>query len=482
MSLRRALCVFLCVVHGLGAADLASKIQRVLDSADGLRSGFLGLQIINLKTGDVLFESNADHLFVPASNSKLFTTALGLTRLGPDYRFHTTVVASSAPDADGRIVGAVTLIGDGDPNLSGRELPYRVDSPRGDGLRAIEELAGQIAARGVRRIDGDIVGDDSAYLWEPYPDGWGQGDALWEYGAPVSALTINDNAFVLNVYPGDPARISIDPPLEFYQIENLVEAGSPKNIKIGRESGSRQLRIWGTLPPNDPGLSELLAIDDPALYAAVALRDALERRGVAIRGSAIARHWLPGKPVEPTNGIELARQDSAPLLEDLRVTAKVSQNLHAELILRAVARARRGAGNRQAGIEEMRVFLKEAGVPASEYVLNDGSGLSRTSLVTPDAVVKLLRFMYRSPQRENWLNILPVGGEDGTLRLRLRGTAAAGRIHAKTGSLTHVTALSGYAERKDGTMLAFSFLANNQSAPAGEVRAALDKICVLMTE
>src|SRR5580704_6662253 len=260
MSLRRALCLFLCLVGGLGAADLAGKIQRVLDSATGLRRGFLGLQIVNLGTGDVLFESNEDHLFVPASNSKLFTTALGLTRLGPDYRFHTTVVASSAPDADGRIVGAVSLIGDGDPNLSGRELPYRVDSPPGNGLRAIEDLAKQIVGRGVRRIDGDIVGDDSAYIWEPYPDGWGQGDALWEYGAPVSALTINDNTFTLNLYPGDPARISIDPPLEFYQIDNLVETGSPKKIKIGREPGSRQLRIWGKLPPNDPGLSELLAI------------------------------------------------------------------------------------------------------------------------------------------------------------------------------------------------------------------------------
>jgi D-alanyl-D-alanine carboxypeptidase/D-alanyl-D-alanine-endopeptidase (penicillin-binding protein 4) len=482
MSLRRTLCSFLCLLGGVAAADLPGKIQHVLDGATGMRRGFVGLQIVNLRTGAVLFESNADHLFVPASNTKLFTTALGLTRLGPDYKFHTTVVASGEPDADGRIAGAVSLIGDGDPNLSGRELPYRVESPRGEGLRAIEDLAGQLVARGVRRIDGDIVGDDSAYVWEPYPGGWGQGDALWEYGAPVSALTINDNAFMLNLYPGDPARISIEPPLEFYQIDNLVESGSPRKIKIGREPGSTQLRIWGMLPPKDPGLSELLAIHDPALYAAVALRDALTRRGVVIRGGAVARHSLPGAPVAPTPGFELARLDSLPLLEALRVTTKVSQNLHAELILRAVARALRDAGSREAGIREMRVFLKQAGVPASEYQLADGSGLSRTSLVTPGAVVKLLRFMYASSHRENWLSLLPVGGEDGTLRLRLRGTVAAGRIHAKTGSLTHVTALSGYAERKDGTMLAFSFLANNQIAPAGEVRAVLDKICVLMTE
>ena len=480
--MRRTLCAFLCLAGALAAAGLPAKIQEVLDAASAIRRGYLGLQIVDLGSGEILFESNADRLFVPASNSKLFTTALGLTRLGPDHRFHTTVVAGGEPDREGRLSGALTLVGGGDPNLSGRELPYRVDSPAGDGLQAIEDLASQVVARGVRRIDGDIVGDDTAYVWDPYPDGWGLGDALWEYGAAVSALTINDNGFILRVLPGDPARISIEPPLEFYQIDNQVRAGAARRIRVEREPGSRQLRIWGTLPLKGPAQAELLAIHDPALYAAAALRDALARRGVAIRGDAVARHALPGQTVEPATGFELARRDSAPLLEDLRVTAKVSQNLHAELILRAVARARRGAGSVEAGLAEMRAFLKEVGVTPNEYHPTDGSGLSRKNLVTPGAVVKLLQFMYRSPHRENWLSLLPIGGEDGTLKLRLRNTAAAGRIRAKTGALTHVSSLSGYALRGDGSMLAFSFLANNQDAASAEVRAVLDKICVLITE
>src|SRR5262249_38524032 len=161
---------------------------------------------------------------------------------------------------------------------------------------------------------------------EPYPDEWGVGDALWEYGAPVSALTINDNALLLRVLPGDPARISVSPPLEFYQIDNAVGIGSPRKIRIEREPGSRQLRVWGVLPLKEQGVAELLAIHDPAQYAAVALRDALARRGVAIRGEALARHALPRESAEPLRGSELARRDSAPLLEDLRVTAKLSQN------------------------------------------------------------------------------------------------------------------------------------------------------------
>ena len=482
MNLLRTLALFWFLISALPAAGLPAKIQQVLDASTRVQRGFLGLAIVNLASGEVVFESNSSHLFVPASNTKLFTTALGLTRLGPDYRFHTTVVASPEPDRDGRIAGTVTLVGGGDPNLSGRELPYRLDSPPGDGLQAIEDLASQVAARGIRRIDGDIVGDDTVYVWEPYPDGWGLDDAVWEYGAPVSALTVNDNAFRLSVLPGDPARIAIDPPLEFYQIDNLVRTGAERKIHIEREPGSRQLRIWGTLPSKGPGQSHILALHDPALYAAAALRDALARRGVAIHGEAIARHALPGQPLEPAAGFELAQRESALLLEDLRVTAKVSQNLHAELILRAVARARRGVGSVEAGLEEMKAFLKEMGVGADEYQLTDGSGLSRKNLVTPGAVVKLLQFMYNSPHRADWMSLLPIGGEDGTLKLRLRNTGAAGRIHAKTGALTHVSSLSGYAERRDGTMLAFSFLTNNAGVPSAEVRAVLDKLCVVMTE
>jgi D-alanyl-D-alanine carboxypeptidase/D-alanyl-D-alanine-endopeptidase (penicillin-binding protein 4) len=479
---RLAAFLALSLAGALSAADLPAKIRKVLGEGPAIERGFLGLKIVDLATGKVLFEDHANSLFVPASNSKLFAAALALVRLGPDYRFRTTVIAGKEPDSEGRLDGDLSLIGGGDPNLSGRELPYRVDSPPGDALQAIEDLAGQIVARGVRRIEGDIVGDDTAYTWAPYPPGWALDDALWEYGAPVSALTINDNTFTLKILPGDPARISVDPPLDFYQIDNLLRPGSERKIKVDREAGSRQLRVSGTLPLRGAGQSEILAIHDPALYAAVALRDALTRRGVDVRGEAVARHALPGEPAALPVGVELARRDSGPLLEDLRVTAKVSQNLHAELMVRAVGRARRGSGSLEAGLEEMQEFAKEIGITPDEFQPRDASGLSRLNLVSPAAVVKLLQFMYRSPQRENWIGLLPIGGEDGTLQTRLRNTSAARRIHAKTGSLTHVNSLSGYAERADGTMLAFSFLTNNQNAPAAEIRAALDKLCVAMTE
>jgi D-alanyl-D-alanine carboxypeptidase/D-alanyl-D-alanine-endopeptidase (penicillin-binding protein 4) len=181
-------------------------------------------------------------------------------------------------------------------------------------------------------------------------------------------------------------------------------------------------------------------------------------------------------------GVELAQRVSAPFIEDLRITAKVSQNLHAELALRAVGRARRNLGSFEAGVAEIQAFLAEAGIDPDAYNLADGSGLARLNLVTPASVVKLLRFMYASPARDHWISILPVGGQDGTLSARFPETAAAGRVHAKTGSLAHVSALSGYVERPDGGWVAFSILVNNYNGRAADVRGVLDRICTLIME
>jgi D-alanyl-D-alanine carboxypeptidase/D-alanyl-D-alanine-endopeptidase (penicillin-binding protein 4) len=489
--------VALQITQPLTAAGLAARIRAFLDASPVARTSFWGVQIVDLDQHRVLFDLNPNRLFLPASNAKLFTAALALMRLGPAYRFQTRVLADRAPDQAG-CVASLRLVGGGDPNLSGRAIPYRQSTePAADPLQAIEDLAGQVFARGVRCVDGDIVGDDTAYVWEPYPDGWSMDDGVWDYGAAVSALSINDNTLTVTVLPGDDAaRILVAPPLDYYEIDNRARTVRPaegkivRKIVIDRLPGSRQLRIWGTLPPNDPGEIETLGIDDPARYAAYALRDRLARQGIAIRGEARARHLFPnqvadlekGPAPEPEAGVELADRESAPLLEDLRITAKVSQNLHAEMALRAVARARRRIGSREAGLAEMRTFLEEAGIGRSSFTFADGSGLSRLDLVSPAAVAALLAYLYRSAARDQWLSLLPVGGQDGTLHARFAGTRAAGRIRAKTGSLSHVSALSGYAQRGNGQMLAFSILVNNYNGPAADLTGAIDRICELMVE
>jgi D-alanyl-D-alanine carboxypeptidase/D-alanyl-D-alanine-endopeptidase (penicillin-binding protein 4) len=492
------LLAFALAVCPLSAAGLPENIQKLIDSNPAARTAFWGIQIVDLATGKTLYELNPDHYFVPASNTKLFSTALALNRLGSNFTFLTRVLADAPPDAAGRIAGPLRLIGGGDPCLSARAIPYRTGPITGNPLAAIEDLADQIAARGIKRVDGGIVGDDTWYVWQPYAVGWSVDDPQSDDGPPISALTLTDNAQTLSVQPGaasgDLAAISFTPPIEFYRVENRIQtvpAGGPRAIHFKRIPGSRDAQLWGTIPLRDRGIDLLISVEDPAEYTARALKLALETRGITVQGEPTALHLFPDEVADltqapaaapPPEGLELARRVSPPLLEDLRITAKVSQNLHAELALRAAARARRDVGSFEAGMEEMKAFLSEAGIDPTAWHLMDGSGLSRLDLVTPAAVVKLLRYMYDSPARDDFLSLLPIGAQDGTLSGRFAETAAAGRIHAKTGSLSHVSALSGYIERPTGEWVAFSILVNNYNSRVAEVRGIMDRICNLILE
>jgi D-alanyl-D-alanine carboxypeptidase/D-alanyl-D-alanine-endopeptidase (penicillin-binding protein 4) len=480
------------------ATGLPEAIQKLIDSSPAARTAFWGIQIVDLTTGKTLYELNPDHYFVPASNAKLFSTALALTRLGPDHTFQTRVFADAPPDSQGRITGDLRLIGGGDPNLSARAIPYRMGPTTGNPLAAIDDLADQLAARGIRTVSGDIVGDDTWYVWQPYAVGWAIDDPQSDDGPPISALTLTDNVLNLSIRPGaavgDVAALTLNPPSEFYRIENRVRtvaAGGERRIHFHRIPGSRDAVLWGTIPLRDRGQDMLTSVEDPAEFAAEALRNALEARGITVEGAGRAQHLSPDQLADPTQappteapeGVELAHRVSARLIEDLRITAKVSQNLHAELLLRAVGRARRNVGSFEAGMAEMKSFLADVGVEPAGYNLLDGSGLSRLDLVTPATVIKLLRFMYDSPARDNWLSIFPIAGQDGTLSTRFGSTPAAGRVFAKTGSLSHVSALSGYIQRPEGTWLAFSILVNNYGGRGvAEVRGVMDRICNLILE
>jgi serine-type D-Ala-D-Ala carboxypeptidase/endopeptidase (penicillin-binding protein 4) len=396
------------------------------------------------------------------------------------------------------VAGNLVLAGGGDPNLSGRVLPYRTGSAgvTGNPLAALEDLANQVAGRGVTRIDGDLVGDDTWYVWEPYVAGWALEDTVSDDGAPVSALAVNDNLVTLTVRPagraGEMALLSWRPLGETYAVENRVRtvASGERSLRLERLPGSRGAVLSGSVPLRDRGADFVLGVDDPALHAATLFRRLLEERGITITGQTLARHRDPAEvadlvhgPAEPAaaGNVELAARTSAPLLEELRVMDKVSQNLHAEMALRAVAKARRGVGSREAGVDEMKTFLGEVGIEPSAAHLVDGSGLARLNLVSPSAVVKLLRYVYATPERDRWIALLPVGGTDGTLSTRFGDSAAAGKVHAKTGSLNSVSALSGYIERPSG-MVAFSILVNNYNGAAAEVRAVIDRICTLLSE
>jgi serine-type D-Ala-D-Ala carboxypeptidase/endopeptidase (penicillin-binding protein 4) len=523
--------------------DLTKEINAVL-SQPPLNRAHWGVDVVDLDTGKALYSQNSDQLFLPASNAKLFTTAAVLAIAGPDYRFRTTVEAEGKIDDNGRLLGDLVIFGRGDPNISGRVLPYALKTQRTPPhTQILEEMADQVARNGLKIVDGDLIGDDTLYAFERYAEGWAWDDLQWIDGAPVSALTFNDNVVFVNVlpgeHPGDKAVITVEPETSYYELENRVvtsSLGVTKRVGIHRDPGSKKIALWGSLPLGDAGMKEPMSIEDPAEFVAQLFRTMLERRGITIRGKTRARHGegaqfydpIPPPLKLPAPGIDnpapnrpggtpetagtapqpgatqtenplsatpaqrapeadspsankvLAEHLSAPLIDDIRVTNKVSENLHAELALRLVGKLRGDGGSFEGGIAAIKQFLLQAGLKEDEFTFLDGSGLSRRDLVTPAATVQLLIYASRQPWGRAFEESLPVSGVDGSLSERFQKTPAMGLIHAKTGSLSHVNALSGYGQTQSGERFVFSIFCNNHNLTASKALAAIDAVLRLL--
>jgi D-alanyl-D-alanine carboxypeptidase/D-alanyl-D-alanine-endopeptidase (penicillin-binding protein 4) len=472
---------------------LARRVDSILASPE-LQRNLWGVQVVSLPDGRVLYQHNAEKLMQPASNTKLFATAAALGLIGPEYKFQTTVETATAPDSKGRITGEIVLVGRGDPNLSARVLPFKDKTElQGSTTQALEEMADEVAKAGVKQVDGDVIGDDTYYLWE-FPDGWTRDDLQWDYGAPVSALTVNDNSVFLDIGPGDnvgdKAAIKLDPASDYFQINNRIVTGAPgskKEIGIHRDPGSKRIELWGSIPLGSKTDGEEIAVEDPAEFAAQIFRTLLIKRGIAVMGIARAKHIVasdepavpePGGGSQSTQGcgtncaaapqaapaparVVLAMHESKPLYEDLRVTNKVSQNLHAELALRLLGKLKANNGSIAGGLSALKGFLAQAGIQPDEYFFRDASGLSRETLATPAAFTKLLRYIYTQPWADRFEDTLPRSAVDGGLRERLNRDHAKEHVRAKTGLYEHVRTLAGYAQTASGQNVAFSIMANN---------------------
>jgi D-alanyl-D-alanine carboxypeptidase/D-alanyl-D-alanine-endopeptidase (penicillin-binding protein 4) len=473
-------------------ADVDRFRQRVEAalSATGPDKGAWGILVEDAATGEILYARNPDGYFMPASNAKLFTTALALATLGLDYRVRTSVVSNGTLDAKGVLGGDLVLIGRGDANLSNRKFPFgKKEEREGPPEKVMAEFANAVAARGVKEITGDVIADDSLFQHEKFPSGWLVDDILWSYGAAVSAIAVNDNTFTLDVHPGtqegDPARSDAGLAADFYTVENSAvtsSRGAVEKLALARDPGSRLLRLSGTIPVDAPTRRMTIAIEEPAEYAASLLAHLLEARGIKVDGRPGARHTPePGVAPAPLQTI-LAERNSVPLSDEVRLTNKNSENLHAELLLLLSAHEKVGAQNYEDAMNFAAGFYKSAGIADGDVVLSDGSGLSRKDLVTPRAVVQLLRYAAGQPWGELYRSTLPVAGEDGTLSDRMKNTPAANKIFAKTGTIGHGNALSGYATSLQGERIAFSILGNNNNMHAQDANKVIDAISLAMVE
>lgn len=493
------LLIFLATTVFAGAQEKGSKektsraTERFAERADKLVNaspvdkGEWGLLVVDADSGATLYEKNAGHYFEPASNMKLLTTALALDTLGPEYRFRTTVETNGTLGADGKLSGDLILVGRGDPNLSNRKFPYEAKEEfEGPPERALADLADALVARGVKEVTGDVVGDDSYFPRERYPEGWEIGDIVWEYGAAISAIAVNDNTVTVTLTPGEKAGDAVQESLEPETLEFTVKnevatigAKEKPELRLTRETGTDAVVVRGTMAAKSTPRKLVLGVQEPAQHAAILLALLLAERHIKVDGKVRAIH--DPDPSESSRTV-LVEHMSIPLKDSVKLVNKISQNLHTELLLRTAARQQGRWVTPEDLLKFPEAFYAKAGIPEGDVIQTDGSGLSRRDLVTPRAFVGVLQYAQKQAWFPAYLASLPVAGEDGTLNERMKEAPLAGKIHAKTGSVTHVRSLSGYAETPGGRKLIFSFLSNNQGAKNHEVHEAIDGLCLAMME
>ncbi len=523
----RLLAVAVCLAASASAAQspvppasVADQIAQILSAPEVARAHW-GISVTTLD-GTPIYALNDAQLFQPASNVKLFTTAAALAVLGPDFTLTTRLTGRLDP-ATHTVEGDLTLLGAGDANLDSEDLPYIPPAARPkpdpkhpiphqpNPMRDIHDLVAQLAAKGVRQIHGDIVGDDTLFPWEPYAQDWAIDDAVWGYGAPVSALSIADNQLRLQIAPGTaaglPAEITLEQPVPYYTVENETHTVAAKaeatGVQVDRPIGSRVLRIYGTIALKDEPDVEHVAIEDPAEFAAMVLRNSLLEQGIAVTGKARASHRLVSDatgfltasrhmqapqqlvpqdrscptPVSEPGVLDLAVHRSLPLSVDLVLTNKVSENLHAELLLHRLGlRTACNRGSTAEGAGLVRAFLAHAGIDPDDFIFFDGSGLSGHDLVTPRAAARLLAYAVTQPWFATWRSSLPIAGEDGSLTSRFSHPPLKDHVFAKTGTLSEVRALSGYIDAASGRTLIFSILVGNHLPGGPADRDAMDRI------
>lgn len=453
-------------------AELQDKIRLRL-ARDTVRRGRVGIKIVSLNTGKVLFENDADKYFMPASNMKNFTVSTAMERLSPDFRVVTSVYAPAPPDSTGTVKGELRIFGRGDVSIS-------TAFNNSDYYKGIDNLVEKIVQAGVKRIEGDLVGDESYFSGDALPGTWEWDDLQTYYGAEISALPVNDNAIDISVTPGQsgyPCFVKILPLNPLMRVANKCitsAAGGKRDLRVVKLVNQNVIEVSGSVPASDSEYKDSIAITHPAELFMFLLRQRLEAKGIAVTGATRVESQPPvanGSAVPTPTRVEITRLESPPFSEIAAKTMKPSQNMYTETILRIlgeqVGRPQGGSGeSMQLGLAVVKSFLASIGVPADGIVQHDGSGLSRHDLITPAAVVTVYTYMAKqSKYAQAWRDSLTIAGVDGTLKNRMKGTAVEGNLRGKTGTIDQVSALSGYLTTVGGEQVVLSIVVNGVPTP-----------------
>jgi D-alanyl-D-alanine carboxypeptidase/D-alanyl-D-alanine-endopeptidase (penicillin-binding protein 4) len=462
------------------AAVQVTPLQQQLDTLlqDPRYNGSqVGLVVRDATTGETLYDHDGSTRLLPASNTKLFSSTAAMHTLGADYRFHTDVLAT-APVQDGKLRGDVYLKGFGDPTAL--ESDY-------------VGLAQQLAKSGIKRINGDLIADDTYFDKVRLGDSWAWDDEPFYYNAQISALTLAPNTdydsgtAIVESLPGAavgaPVQLTLVPANGVIKLVNTAKtgaAGSSNTLSIERDHGTNIVRVTGSVPADDTLSQEWVTVWEPTLYAADVFQRALAAQGIRVDGHIRTS-------ASPAAARRLARDESMTVGELMTPFLKLSNNMHAETLVKAIGAVAAASGSWSAGLGVVTQYAQSLGVDTSTIRLSDGSGLSRKVNVTAKSVTDILIGAQKEPWFQQWYDALPIAGNPnrfvgGTLRSRMVNTPAANNLHGKTGSLTGVTALSGYVSTKDGRKLVFSMISNNYLTSPRSIEDAVGVLLASWTD
>ncbi len=483
---RSVLLLLLALLVASGASaqprdEVAARIQDILYNPD-LRSASWGALVVDLETGERLYETNAYGRFIPASNMKLFTTASALDALGPRYRYATQLYADGDIQ-NGTLLGSLVVRGAGDPTFGSR-------ADAGDMTRAFRQWADSLRAAGVRRVVGPVVGDDDVFDDLGLGTGWSWDDLVYAYAAPISGLQFGEGTVDVTATGttlGAPAALSVSPDDGgLVQLVNLTTTGAEYTERVARDLGRNVFTVSSTVPAGETH-TEALAVVNPTDYFVRTLVAVLRREGIEVTGDAVdVDSW--GLQPQYNRMRRIATHLSPDLAAIVGVTNTDSNNLYAEQILRtmgsvAYTGTQFATGSAEAGVVASEPFLRRIGVRVEDLSLVDGSGLSAMNRLTPEAIITLLGAMHRYPDaatRVAFYNSLAVGGISGTLERRYRGGLARNNVHAKTGYISGARTLSGYVTAANGHVIAFALLCNNYATSTSRVNRAQDEVVEIL--
>lgn len=459
---------------------LGYELSQKFDDPD-FENAHWGVLIKSLKTGETVYARNEKKMFMPASNMKLFTSSAAMMALGPDYRYYSRLVTTGNVK-DSTLTGDLIFFGSGDPTISGRFNEGKV-------TETFEQWADSLKLLGIKEINGNLVGDDNCFDEEFYGSGWSADYETDYYAAQISGISFNDNCIDFRVVPSatisDICSLSWTPNTKYVNVINqtvtVPAADSVSDVYFYRVRGTNIVYVRGSMSIGKKELIESVAIDNPTLFTMTVLKEILESKGIRVNGNPVDVDDLKDT-LKYDNAKHLASFTSVPYSVIIRTINKPSQNFYTEQVFRTMGKEKLGKGTMDNGSAIADPILAGWGVDTIRLRMADGSGLSRYDLITPTDIVSILTGMTKENYFLPFYESLPIAGVDGSIKNRMKGTKAEGNVHAKTGFIGYVRALSGYVTSADGEMFVFSMVANHYTVPTRLAEKIQNDVCVKLAE